>query len=51
MQIKTSPKHRKCKYPLCKQILNIYNHEAYCHVHLGLAYWKNNVERGIVKKS
>jgi hypothetical protein len=22
-------------FPQCKQILSIYNHEAYCHVHQG----------------
>ncbi|MCX5716188.1 MAG: hypothetical protein NTV07_04925 [Candidatus Omnitrophica bacterium] len=34
-KIRTSNKHRKCKFPHCDQILSIYNHEAYCHVHLG----------------
>jgi len=34
-KIRTSGKGRQCKYPHCKQILNIYNHEIYCHVHLG----------------
>ncbi|MBU1125155.1 MAG: hypothetical protein KKC84_03940 [Candidatus Omnitrophica bacterium] len=33
-KVKTSHKGRKCKFPHCKQILSIYNHEAYCHVHL-----------------
>ncbi|MGB2661760.1 MAG: hypothetical protein WBB86_06660 [Candidatus Omnitrophota bacterium] len=51
MQIKTSPNNRKCKYPLCKSILSIYNHEAYCYVHLAPAFWENK-EKGIpVKKS
>ncbi len=36
-KVKTSLKGRKCKFPLCKQMLSIYNHEAYCHVHLGQA--------------
>lgn len=35
MKVKTSHKGRKCRYPHCKHILSIYNHEAYCHVHLG----------------
>lgn len=30
----TSHKGRKCKYPGCKNILSIYNHEAQCHIHL-----------------
>ncbi|MFH1664575.1 MAG: hypothetical protein ABIA77_00290, partial [Candidatus Omnitrophota bacterium] len=44
MEIKTSPHHRQCKYPLCTQILSVYNHEAYCHVHLGSAFWKDKVD-------
>ncbi|MDP2905004.1 MAG: hypothetical protein Q8O22_01705 [Candidatus Omnitrophota bacterium] len=32
---KTSLKGRICKVRHCKHILSIYNHEAYCHVHLG----------------
>jgi len=35
-KIKMSLKGRKCKYLHCKHILSIYNHEPYCHVHLGL---------------
>jgi len=35
-KIKTSSKGRKCKFPHCKHILSIYNHESYCHVHLGM---------------
>ncbi len=35
MKIKTSHRGRKCKFRLCKQILSIYNHEEYCHIHLG----------------
>lgn len=44
MEIKTSPRRRKCKYPLCKNILSIYNHEAYCHVHLGRIFREENVD-------
>ncbi|MGB2629637.1 MAG: hypothetical protein WBD24_06250 [Candidatus Omnitrophota bacterium] len=43
MQIKTSPEHRKCKYPLCNNILSIYNHEVYCNVHLKATFWKDKV--------
>ena len=32
-QLKTSANDRKCMYPGCKQILSIYNHAMYCHVH------------------
>jgi len=34
-KVRTSLKGRICKFPHCKHILSIYNHEAYCHVHLG----------------
>ena len=39
-KVKVSHKGRKCKFPLCKQILSIYNHEIYCHVHLGKAIYE-----------
>jgi len=32
--LKTSPADRKCTFPQCTHILSIYNHEAYCHIHL-----------------
>jgi hypothetical protein len=32
--LKTSAPGRKCMFPHCTQILSIYNHESYCHVHL-----------------
>ncbi len=32
--LKTSARGRKCMFPLCKQVLSIYNHRDYCHVHL-----------------
>ena len=35
-KIKMSLKGRICKFLHCKHRLSIYNHEAYCHVHLGL---------------
>ncbi|MDD2688950.1 MAG: hypothetical protein PHT41_02200 [Candidatus Omnitrophica bacterium] len=35
-KVRTSCKGRRCKFPRCKHILSIYNHEAYCHVHLSL---------------
>ncbi|MCX5710226.1 MAG: hypothetical protein NT088_05860 [Candidatus Omnitrophica bacterium] len=34
-KVRTSLKGRKCRFPHCKHILSIYNHESYCHVHLG----------------
>ncbi|MFA5090098.1 MAG: hypothetical protein WC510_03545 [Candidatus Omnitrophota bacterium] len=34
-KVKTSCRGRKCKFPHCRQTLSIYNHEAYCHIHLG----------------
>jgi len=33
---KVSPKGRICKFPHCKNILSVYNHEEYCHIHLTL---------------
>ena len=33
-KVKTSLKGRKCRLLHCKQILSIYNHDEYCHVHL-----------------
>jgi hypothetical protein len=36
-KVRTSHKGRKCKFPRCKQVLSIYNHEEYCHIHLNLA--------------
>jgi hypothetical protein len=35
-KVKTSLKGRKCKFSHCKHVLSIYNHESYCHIHLGL---------------
>jgi len=31
--LKTSPTGRKCQFANCNQILSIYNHEVYCHIH------------------
>jgi len=31
--LKTSAEGRKCMFPHCTNILSIYNHEAYCHIH------------------
>jgi len=33
-KIRTSYKGRVCKFPHCKHILSIYNHELYCRIHL-----------------
>jgi len=37
-KVKTSVKGRKCKFPGCKHILSIYNHEMYCYIHLNVIY-------------
>ena len=34
-KLKISAEGRTCAFPHCKQLLSIYNHEAYCHVHRG----------------
>ena len=44
MEMKTSPQHRKCKYPDCNNILSIYNHEAHCNVHLKAIFWEDKVD-------
>ncbi|MBU0571846.1 MAG: hypothetical protein KJ995_01300 [Candidatus Omnitrophica bacterium] len=44
MQIKTSPEHRKCKYPFCNNILSIYNHADHCNVHLKSTFWEDKVD-------
>lgn len=31
--IKTSSEGRKCQFPLCDNILSIYNHKDYCRLH------------------
>ena len=33
-KISTSHKGRRCKYPNCKRVLSIYNHDSHCHIHL-----------------
>ena len=50
MQIKTSASHRKCKYPLCDNILSIYNHEEYCNVHLKAIFWEDKVDGVPIQK-
>ena len=32
--LKTSADGRKCMFPHCTRILSVYNHNAYCHIHL-----------------
>ena len=32
-KVKTSADGRKCASPHCNNILSIYNHEPYCHIH------------------
>ncbi|MBN2831258.1 MAG: hypothetical protein JXL82_03145 [Candidatus Omnitrophica bacterium] len=36
-KVRTSAKGRVCRYRNCHNILSIYNHEEYCHVHRLLA--------------
>ncbi len=33
-KIKVSRKGRVCKFPSCRNILSIYNHDYYCNLHL-----------------
>ena len=33
-KITTAHKGRRCKFPGCKRILSIYNHDVNCHIHL-----------------
>ena len=33
-KILASHKGRRCRYPKCKRLLSIYNHDNHCHVHL-----------------
>ncbi len=44
-KVKTSHKGRKCRFPNCKQILSIYNHEALCYVHRSCVEEKLNPRR------
>lgn len=32
--IPTSHKGRMCKFPQCKNVLSVYNHNTLCHIHL-----------------
>ncbi|MBN2316752.1 MAG: hypothetical protein JXM79_22685 [Sedimentisphaerales bacterium] len=32
-KLKMSADGRTCAFPNCKNLLSIYNHEAYCHIH------------------
>lgn len=32
--LKTSVEGRRCKFPNCNRLLSIYNHQAYCRIHL-----------------
>jgi hypothetical protein len=33
-KVKVSRKGRVCRFPHCRNILSIYNHDFYCHLHL-----------------
>ena len=46
---KTSDKGRKCKYPGCVHILSIYNHDEFCHIHLGTQFESNRPKHAAVK--
>ena len=35
-KVKISPKGRVCKFPNCKHVISVYNHEEYCRIHLSL---------------
>jgi hypothetical protein len=39
--LKTSAINRRCIFPHCTNILSIYNHEDYCHIHreLMIPHW------------
>lgn len=39
-KLKTSAEGRRCEYPDCDRLLSIYNHEAFCRVHLVLVQAK-----------
>ncbi len=44
---KMSHKGRICKFPKCKHVLSIYNHQTFCHIHLsrvGAAYKEKVLE-------
>jgi len=32
-KLKTSADGRKCAFPHCENLLSIYNHADYCHIH------------------
>lgn len=33
-KVKVSPRGRICKFPHCRIILSIYNHNTFCNLHL-----------------
>ena len=39
------PKNRKCKYPGCKRLLSVYNHNAYCHADLSKMFKSADSEK------
>lgn len=45
-KIPTAHKGRRCKYPDCKRVLSIYNHDVNCHVHLNRLSEKARWEDG-----
>ncbi|OQB12836.1 MAG: hypothetical protein BWY16_00333 [Candidatus Omnitrophica bacterium ADurb.Bin205] len=50
-KVKTSAKGRVCRYRNCHNILSIYNHEEYCHVHQLMALSGNTANISGRKKT
>lgn len=44
-KIKVSHKGRVCRFPRCRIVLSIYNHECYCYLH------QNKIDAQAVLKS
>lgn len=42
--LKTSAEGRTCQFPQCNRLLSIYNHEAFCRVHLEKMADKNKLK-------
>jgi hypothetical protein len=42
--LKTSADNRKCIFPNCTQILSIYNHDTYCHMHRDEAHHGQSID-------
>lgn len=42
LKVEISRKGRKCKFYGCKHILSVYNHDAYCSIHINVIKSKNS---------